>query len=401
MATSVVKIDFNGETRRFTLPKATATWNDLVQKIGNIVKAPTSEIVVTYTDDDGDILTLHTDIELVDLLTSYDTVRLTVSLKNTSATEEVQKEELKPINEPETSKLQSDAFAENPSVSIEENLASESSPASIPIEFIESSPAETNITEPNAAEAKVTETKPLEPVVVVSASISTPTESKPVEAIPPNSTLTQPGTITIPIEFIEPTTTQFTPAEKNPIEAITTKATLAEPEPSNTIKPNSSSSSSSSHPQSEKSQTENESKMTESFASTFESLFDLFKPNQDTSIENDGTQLEELFKLYQVEAENRRRAYLQERERLLHQRRRQFVEAHKRRQEDLNQYYKQLQESYTTTCPYVCCSPHSTCHAYEQSCGPNLYGIRSPRLFSSWYLQNPRRQLRNFDLILL
>ncbi|CAG8607090.1 15116_t:CDS:1 [Funneliformis caledonium] len=66
-----IKVTYKETVRRFVLPTNNATWTGLEAKLRNIYNIPTSTtFTLSYVDEDGDVITLSTDMEFQEVLSS-------------------------------------------------------------------------------------------------------------------------------------------------------------------------------------------------------------------------------------------------------------------------------------------------------------------------------------------
>src|SRR6266536_5480896 len=70
-----IKVIHREAVRRFTLP-SNAAWIELEAKLRTLFSIPAlSPFTLSYTDEDNDVITLSTDIELQEILSSAPTVK--------------------------------------------------------------------------------------------------------------------------------------------------------------------------------------------------------------------------------------------------------------------------------------------------------------------------------------
>ncbi|GES81873.1 protein NBR1 homolog isoform X2 [Rhizophagus clarus] len=70
-----IKVIHKKAVRRFTLPSS-ATWIELEAKLRTLFNIPAlSPFTLSYTDEDNDVITLSTDLELQEIFSSVPTVK--------------------------------------------------------------------------------------------------------------------------------------------------------------------------------------------------------------------------------------------------------------------------------------------------------------------------------------
>src|SRR4051812_16515086 len=65
---ATIKVTYNSIARRFNINPST-TWDELESKLRSLYNIPTTSLLtVSYTDEDGDVITLSSDLELKEVL---------------------------------------------------------------------------------------------------------------------------------------------------------------------------------------------------------------------------------------------------------------------------------------------------------------------------------------------
>ncbi|RIA82629.1 hypothetical protein C1645_788003 [Glomus cerebriforme] len=74
-----IKVIYQSTVRRFSVPN-TITWLDLESKLRELFSLPsTFKFSLSYTDEEGDVITLSTDLELQEFLSSQSTLKFTLT----------------------------------------------------------------------------------------------------------------------------------------------------------------------------------------------------------------------------------------------------------------------------------------------------------------------------------
>ncbi|CAB4386066.1 unnamed protein product [Rhizophagus irregularis] len=141
-----IKVAYQSTVRRFPIPN-NITWLDLESKIQELFSLPsTSKFSLSYTDDEGDVIILSTDLELQELLSSNSMLKFVLIpdeqqplvantfSSNTSENEFITVEKEKPIPDNVSEKMDINDAADEPSFkptipSISKGKQKEESPA--------------------------------------------------------------------------------------------------------------------------------------------------------------------------------------------------------------------------------------------------------------------------------
>ncbi|KAF0517021.1 pb1 domain containing protein [Gigaspora margarita] len=67
---ATIKVTYNSIVRRFTI-SPDSTWVNLESQLRNLFQIPNDPLNVSYTDEDGDVITISSDLELQEVLSQY------------------------------------------------------------------------------------------------------------------------------------------------------------------------------------------------------------------------------------------------------------------------------------------------------------------------------------------